>query len=111
MTPRQLEDLMTWIIIGVILGGRLGYVAVLSARYYLANPGEILMVWQGGMAFHGGLLGVVVAGSSTRKRHGIPKLSATDAICLGVPPGLLLGASRISSMPSSGAGRPTCPGA
>ena len=91
MTPRQLEDLMTWIILGIILGGRLGYVFFYQPGYYLANPAEILMVWQGGMAFHGGLLGVVVAALVFARRHSIPTLSATDAICLGVPPGLLLG--------------------
>ena len=106
MTPRQLEDLMTWIILGVILGGRLGYVFFYQPGYYLANPGEILMVWQGGMAFHGGLLGVIVAAFVYTWRHDIPKLSATDAICLGVPPGLLLG--RIANFVNAELwGRPT----
>ena len=61
MQPRDVEDLLTWVIIGVILGGRLGYVLFYQPGYYLAHPGEILQVWQGGMAFHGGLLGVVLA--------------------------------------------------
>ncbi len=91
MTPRQIEDLLTWIILGVIIGGRLGYVAFYQPAYYLQNPGEILMVWQGGMAFHGGLLGVVVASWWYTGMQRIPRLSAADAIALGVPVGLFLG--------------------
>lgn len=52
----QVEDFLTWIILGVILGGRLGFVLFYQPAYYLANPSEILFVWQGGMSFHGGLL-------------------------------------------------------
>jgi phosphatidylglycerol:prolipoprotein diacylglycerol transferase len=91
LSPAQIEDLLTWIILGVILGGRLGFVLFYQPAYYLANPGEILAVWQGGMAFHGGLLGVVLAAWLYTWRHGIAQLSAADVIALGVPPGLLLG--------------------
>ena len=91
LTPRQIEDLLTWIILGVILGGRLGYVAFYQPGYYIQNPGEILAVWQGGMAFHGGLLGVILAGYLFTLRHHIPKTSAADLMALGVPPGLFLG--------------------
>ncbi|WP_299402815.1 prolipoprotein diacylglyceryl transferase [uncultured Roseobacter sp.] len=91
MTAQQIEDLLTWVIIGVILGGRLGYVAFYQPAYYLQHPGEILAVWQGGMAFHGGLLGVILAGLIYTWRHSIPRLSAADIMALGVPPGLLLG--------------------
>ena len=61
MKPAQVEDLLTWLILGVILGGRLGFVLFYQPGYYLQNPGEILRIWQGGMAFHGGLIGVVLA--------------------------------------------------
>lgn len=91
MTSKQIEDLLTWIILGVILGGRLGYVIFYQPAYYLQNPHEALMVWQGGMAFHGGLLGVIVASWLYTGQHGIARLSAADVIALGVPPGLLLG--------------------
>ena len=91
MTPAQIEDLLTWIIIGVILGGRLGYVIFYQPGYYVTHPSEVLAVWQGGMAFHGGLIGVVVAGWIYTARHKIPRLSAADIMALGVPPGLLLG--------------------
>ncbi len=91
MTPTQIEDLLTWMILGVILGGRLGYVFFYQPAYYLSNPAEILFIWQGGMAFHGGLLGVIVAGLIFTKRNALSKLSTADVMALGVPPGLLLG--------------------
>lgn len=91
MNKAQIEDLLTWVIIGVILGGRLGYVAFYQPAYYLQHPAEILAVWQGGMAFHGGLLGVIAAGLIYTWRHDIARLSAADIMALGVPPGLLLG--------------------
>ena len=91
MTPTQIEDLLTWMILGVILGGRLGYVFFYQPAYYLSNPAEILFIWQGGMAFHGGLLGVIAAGFIFTKRNALPKLSTADVMALGVPPGLLLG--------------------
>ncbi|KIC41521.1 diacylglyceryl transferase [Ruegeria sp. ANG-R] len=91
MRPDQLEDLVTWIILGVILGGRLGFVLFYQPAYYLSHPLEILMVWQGGMAFHGGLLGVVIATYLFGRRHTIPILSLGDLVAYTVPPGLLLG--------------------
>lgn len=91
MTPVQIEDMLTWIILGVLLGGRLGYVLFYQPGVYLENPASILAIWQGGMAFHGGMLGVVVAAWLYTGRHNINRLSAADAIALGVPPGLLLG--------------------
>ncbi len=91
MKPEQLEDLVTWIILGVILGGRLGFVLFYQPAYYLSHPVEILMVWQGGMAFHGGLLGVVIATYLYGRRHQVPILSLGDLVAHTVPPGLLLG--------------------
>lgn len=91
MTARDVEDLLTWVILGVILGGRLGYVLFYQPGYYLANPGQILQVWQGGMAFHGGLLGVVLAVVLFSWRRGINWISVADALCMVAPVGLLLG--------------------
>jgi len=91
MTPQQIEELLTWIILGVILGGRLGFVLFYQPAYYLQHPGEIVMVWQGGMAFHGGLLGVIVAAWAFTARHGISRIGAADLIAHTVAPGLLLG--------------------
>ncbi len=91
MKPEQLDDLLTWIIIGVILGGRLGFVLFYQPAYYLSHPADILKVWQGGMAFHGGLLGVIIASYLYGRRHNIPTLSLGDLVAYTVPPGLLLG--------------------
>ncbi len=91
MRPEQVEQLLTWVIIGVILGGRLGFVLFYQPEYYLANPGEILQVWQGGMAFHGGFLGVVVAAAIFCRRNGIPMLQTADAMAVATPIGLMLG--------------------
>lgn len=90
-TPTQIEDLLTWIILGVILGGRLGFVLFYQPGYYLQNPLEILKVWQGGMAFHGGLLGVIAAAWLYTARHNLPRLGIADLVAHVVPPGLLLG--------------------
>lgn len=91
LTKIQVEDLLTWVILGVIIGGRLGFVLFYQPEYYLAYPQDIPKVWQGGMAFHGGMLGVVCAGWIYCARHGLAKLSVADAVVLGVPAGLLLG--------------------
>ena len=91
MDARAVEDLLTWVILGVILGGRLGFVVFYQPAYYLQNPVEILQVWQGGMSFHGGLLGVVVACIVFSWRRGIPWLSVADVLCMATPAGLLLG--------------------
>jgi phosphatidylglycerol:prolipoprotein diacylglycerol transferase len=91
MTAEQVDDLLTWVILGVILGGRLGFVLFYRPGYYLENPAEIPMLWQGGMAFHGGFLGVVVAALLWCRRAGVAPLRAADVMALATPPGLLLG--------------------
>ncbi|WP_299141689.1 prolipoprotein diacylglyceryl transferase [uncultured Tateyamaria sp.] len=91
MSPAQIEDMLTWIILGVLFGGRLGYVLFYQPGAYLDDPLSIIAIWEGGMAFHGGALGVIIAAWLYTGRHKINRLSAADAIALGVPPGLLLG--------------------
>ena len=91
MTRAQLEDLMTWIIVGIILGGRLGFVLFYQPGYYLSHPAEILMIWQGGMAFHGGFLGVALAWWVFCARNGIPRMQAADMMALATPVGIMLG--------------------
>ena len=91
MNATQIEDLVTWAVLGVILGGRLGFVLFYQPDFYLSNPGEIVKVWQGGMSFHGGMLGVFAAVWLCTRRHRIPPLSAADLIAHAVPPGLLFG--------------------
>ncbi|MEM8555117.1 MAG: prolipoprotein diacylglyceryl transferase [Pseudomonadota bacterium] len=106
MGPDQAEALLTWVVIGVILGGRLGFVLFYQPEYYLANPSEILKVWQGGMAFHGGLLGVAMAGLLFCWRYQVSVASTADCMALAVTPGLLLG--RISNFINAELwGRPT----
>ena len=91
LTKEQIDELLTWIILGVIIGGRLGFVLFYKPAHYLANPLEILMVWKGGMSFHGGFLGVVVAGLVFCRRFRVPLLATADLLALATPPGLLLG--------------------
>lgn len=91
MQPAQVEELLTWIVAGVVLGGRLGFVLFYEPAYYLAHPAEIIRVWQGGMSFHGGFLGVLVAGWLYARRHAIPPLRLADALAMATPVGLGLG--------------------
>ena len=90
-TPDQVERLLTWIIAGVILGGRLGYVLFYDLPTYLADPLQIVRVWEGGMSFHGGFLGVIVAAIWFCRREKIPMLSLGDLLALATPVGLMLG--------------------
>ena len=91
MSDNQLEDLLFWVTIGIILGGRMGYVLFYQPGVYLDDPLSIVRVWEGGMAFHGGVIGVVLAGWLYCRKHGLPKLSTSDLVVLGAPVGLLLG--------------------
>ena len=106
MRPEQVEELLTWVILGVILGGRLGFVLFYQPSYYFANPLEIIAVWQGGMAFHGGLIGVILAALIYCMKEGLPLRPTADMMALATPPGLLLG--RISNFINAELwGRPT----
>lgn len=91
VTPEQVDGFLTWAIAGVVLGGRLGYVLFYNLPYYLQNPEKILMAWQGGMAFHGGLAGVVIAGLLYAAKSGINRLTLADIVCAAAPIGLFLG--------------------
>ncbi|RVT82666.1 prolipoprotein diacylglyceryl transferase [Rhodobacteraceae bacterium CCMM004] len=91
MTKESIEELMTAVILGIIVGGRLGFVLFYQPGYYLANPLEIPMIWQGGMSFHGGMIGVALAGLIFALRRSVPILSLLDLMALATPPGLLLG--------------------
>ncbi|TJZ87175.1 prolipoprotein diacylglyceryl transferase [Paracoccus hibiscisoli] len=90
-TPDRVDDLLTWVILGVILGGRLGFVLFYEPAYYLANPAQILQVWQGGMSFHGGFAGVIVATWAWARRQGVPVLRLADAMAVVAPIGILFG--------------------
>jgi len=106
MSPVQAEDLLTWLIFGVVLGGRLGFVLFYQPEYFFANPGEILKVWQGGMSFHGGFIGVITATALYSWRHKLPLWSVADAIAVAAPVGLFLGRIANFIMPELW-GRPT----
>lgn len=88
------DDLMTVLlsaIIGVIVGGRLGYVLFYGAGYYFRNPGQILAIWDGGMSFHGGLIGILVAGVVAARIVHVPWLTLCDLGSVGAPIGFGLG--------------------
>jgi phosphatidylglycerol:prolipoprotein diacylglycerol transferase len=91
MPPKRAEDLLTWMVLGVILGGRLGFVLFYQPAYYAAHPAEILAVWQGGMSFHGGFLGVVAAVTGFALRGGYDPIRLGDAVAAAAPVGLFFG--------------------
>lgn len=90
-TLRDLDDLLFYGVLGVILGGRLGYVLFYKPVEYLAHPLDIFKVWEGGMAFHGGLIGVCIAMACYAWRRHRPWLAVTDFIAPLVPSGLAVG--------------------
>lgn len=87
----QIDDFITWAVIGIVLGGRLGYVLFYQLGYYLDNPESVLQVWKGGMSFHGGAAGVLVAMILFCRKRKIILLRFTDMVSAVVPIGLLLG--------------------
>ena len=85
------DDLISFLIIGVIVGGRLGYVIFYNPIYYLKNPIEILMLWNGGMSFHGGILGVIFATYLFSKKNKNNSFIFLDLIAMSAPIGIFLG--------------------
>jgi phosphatidylglycerol:prolipoprotein diacylglycerol transferase len=88
---RDVEDLLFYGVVGVIIGGRLGYALFYKTGYYAEHPVELLAVWKGGMSFHGGLIGVIVAMAAYAKRRGRQFLEVTDLVAPCVPTGLASG--------------------
>ena len=91
ITRAQLDDLLFAFVVGVILGGRLGYVLFYKPAHYFAHPLEIFAVWQGGMSFHGGFLGVLVAAAYFARRHRMSWWDLMDYVAPLVPIGLATG--------------------
>lgn len=89
--PDAFDDFLLWATLGVVLGGRLGYVLFYKPGYFLAHPLEIPLLWEGGMSFHGGAAGVILAIILFARRRGVPILALGDIVVAAVPIGLFLG--------------------
>ena len=85
------DILLNYVLFGIIVGGRLGYILFYNSAYYLAHPLAMLRIWEGGMAFHGALLGIAIAVLIMARRHHVPFFLLTDRIALVVPIGLFFG--------------------
>ncbi|PSJ58158.1 prolipoprotein diacylglyceryl transferase [Pseudaminobacter soli (ex Li et al. 2025)] len=106
MKPEDLDDFLVWAAVGVVLGGRIGYVLFYDFARYMQNPLDIFAVWQGGMSFHGGFLGTTIAMILFARSRGIPIWTMFDVIAAGVPVGL--GLVRLTNFINSELwGRPT----
>ena len=88
---KNLDDLLTYIILGIILGGRLGYVIFYNPQYYLSNFSEVFMIWKGGMSFHGGLIGVIIGTYIFSKKNHFNPYIFLDLISLVAPIGIFFG--------------------
>lgn len=91
MRPEDIDDVIVWVALGVVLGGRLGYVLFYSPGYFATHPAEILVLWRGGMSFHGGFLGTILGLLLFARARGIPMLSMLDVAAIVTPIGLFLG--------------------
>ena len=91
LSSQNIEDLMTYLILGIILGGRLGYVFFYNPEFYLNAPIKVLYLWEGGMSFHGGFLGVITGALYYSLKNKKSLLSMGDIIAVSTPPGLFLG--------------------
>ncbi|MGE3783028.1 MAG: prolipoprotein diacylglyceryl transferase [Alphaproteobacteria bacterium] len=88
---QDIDDFLVWATLGVVLGGRLGYVLFYNSAYYFAHPTEAFYLWHGGMSFHGGAIGVTLAIWLFVRLRGIPFLAFADIVCAAVPIGLFFG--------------------
>jgi phosphatidylglycerol:prolipoprotein diacylglycerol transferase len=91
MTPADFDDFVLWVTLGIILGGRIGYVLFYNPAYFVQNPLESIELWKGGMSFHGGFLGCVLAVVLFARHRGLPILSLGDLTCAGGTIGIFLG--------------------
>jgi phosphatidylglycerol---prolipoprotein diacylglyceryl transferase len=90
-TPNDLDDLIVWVALGVVLGGRIGYILFYNFDAYLADPLEILKIWQGGMSFHGGFLGAILGILLFARARGLNGLAMLDLAAVVTPIGLFFG--------------------
>jgi len=91
LSDETIGSLYTWGILGLILGARLGYIVFYQASHYLDHPVEVLFLWRGGMSFHGGLIGSVLAGILFARKNGIKPLLLSDLVMATAPIGLFFG--------------------
>ncbi|MEA3070394.1 MAG: phosphatidylglycerol---prolipoprotein diacylglyceryl transferase [Alphaproteobacteria bacterium] len=91
MTPADFDDFVLWVTLGIILGGRIGYVLFYNPQYFAQHPLEMIELWNGGMSFHGGFLGCVLAVVLFARHRGIPILSLGDLTCAAATIGIFLG--------------------
>ena len=106
LSERAVDDFLLWATLGVILGGRFGYILFYQFGYYLEHPLEIVFIWRGGMSFHGGLLGVALAIVFFARKEKVPVLALGDIVAAAVPVGLFFG--RIANFVNAELfGRPT----
>ena len=89
--PHHLDDFLIWIVLGIILGGRLGYVIFYNLQFYLQNPLDIFKIWSGGMSFHGGMIGLIIATAFFVKKNNISFWLLTDVLACVAPIGLFFG--------------------
>jgi phosphatidylglycerol:prolipoprotein diacylglycerol transferase len=90
-TPADLDDFLFWAFAGVLLGGRLGIILFYQPSFYFSHPLDMFEIWQGGMSFHGGCVGVVTALIVFARRNGIPVPRLGDLVCCATPIGLFFG--------------------
>ena len=90
-TPEHFTDFITWLVLGILLGGRIGYVLFYNPDFYLSHPLDALMIWHGGMSFHGGLLGVIVATFLFCRANKLRFFAMTDIMACVTPIGLFFG--------------------
>jgi phosphatidylglycerol---prolipoprotein diacylglyceryl transferase len=91
MSKQQIDDFLLWATLGVVLGGRLGYVLFYNPLYFVEHPLQIFTVWQGGMSFHGGLIGMILAMILFTRNRRLPFFALADIVACATPIGLLLG--------------------
>ncbi len=91
ITKKDIDDFITWAVVGIIVGGRLGYVLFYNPSHFLHHPADILKTWEGGMAFHGELAGVIVATIFYCYKRNIPLMRFSDILAIVSPTGLFLG--------------------
>ena len=91
LNPNLVDDLISYLIIGIILGGRVGYVLFYNLSYFIENPIKIFFIWEGGMSFHGGLVGVAILTFLFSKKNNVGSFLLTDIISCAAPIGIFFG--------------------